>query len=189
MRDDDAQWFEQVKLALKNAGFSKHHIAQTCQLIAAILYLGNLEFTVDRGHDVNAAVVRNQNVLALVAEFFDPDGAADNRDDLAKTLYSLLSSLLNEKINEHFYWDNFVTFIGLFDLPWCQNLTSRSNSLDQFAINFANKRLHDFVQKKLFVMYAGLSTLITGSAENSKGAIWAQVDCDWETHYLRALKE
>jgi chitin synthase len=34
-------------LTLKNVGFSKRHVAQTCQLIAAILHLGNLEFTVD----------------------------------------------------------------------------------------------------------------------------------------------
>jgi chitin synthase len=48
MRGDDAQRFEQLKLALKNVGFSKCHVAQTCQLIAAILHLGDLEFTVDR---------------------------------------------------------------------------------------------------------------------------------------------
>jgi chitin synthase len=40
MCDDDAQRFEQLKLALKNVGFSKRHVAQTCELIAAILHLG-----------------------------------------------------------------------------------------------------------------------------------------------------
>jgi chitin synthase len=56
-------------LALKNVGFSKRHVAQTCQLIVAILHLGNLEFTVDRECDVDATVVCNQYVLALVAGF------------------------------------------------------------------------------------------------------------------------
>jgi myosin heavy subunit len=120
MRDDDTQRFEQLKLTLKNVGFSKRHVAQTCQLIAAILHLGNLKFTIDRGRDIDAAVVHNQDGLALVAKFLgvtpsaletalsyesklvkrelctvflDPYGAADNRDDLAKALYSMNTSM------------------------------------------------------------------------------------------------
>ena len=69
VRDDDAHRFEQLKVALKTIGLSKRHIAQTCQLIAAILHLGNLEFTIDRSRDVDAAVVRNTDILALVADF------------------------------------------------------------------------------------------------------------------------
>ena len=83
----------------------------------AILHLGNLEFTINRSHDVDAAVVRNTDTLALVADFLsgqpsafenvlsyttkmvkkepctvflNPDGASDNRDDLTKILYSLI---------------------------------------------------------------------------------------------------
>ncbi|KAG6369413.1 hypothetical protein JVT61DRAFT_14896 [Boletus reticuloceps] len=58
-----------LKMALKSVGLSKRHVAQTCQLVAAILHLGNMEFTIDCGRDVDAAVVRNVDVPDIVAKF------------------------------------------------------------------------------------------------------------------------
>ncbi|KAF8436595.1 hypothetical protein L210DRAFT_3632023 [Boletus edulis BED1] len=54
-------------MALKSVGLSKRHVAQTCQLIAAIL--GSIEFTIDCGRDMDAAVIRNGDVLGIVAGF------------------------------------------------------------------------------------------------------------------------
>jgi len=179
-RDEDTNRFDQLKVALKAIGLSKRHVAQTCQLLAAILHLGNLEFVLDKHRNEDAAVVRNADILEIVAEFLgvpsgeleavlsyktkmvkkelctiflDEEGAAANRDDLAKTLYSLLFAWLNESINQKLCRDDFTTFIGLFDLPGTQNLPQnaiRSNSLDQFCVNFANERLLNWTHKRIF---------------------------------------
>lgn len=79
----DAHRFEQLKVLLKSIGLSRWHVPQTCQLIAAILHLGNLEFTIDRSRGVDAAVVRNADALALAAEFL---GVQPSTLDLETTL-------------------------------------------------------------------------------------------------------
>ncbi|KAF8546245.1 P-loop containing nucleoside triphosphate hydrolase protein, partial [Imleria badia] len=86
----------------------------------------------------------------LCTVFLGSDGASDNRDDFAMTLYSLLFAWLNEHINQCLCLDNFDMFIGLFDLPGPQNMTSPPNSLNQFCINYANERLQNFIQKRMF---------------------------------------
>ncbi|KAH9017449.1 P-loop containing nucleoside triphosphate hydrolase protein [Lactarius hengduanensis] len=65
------------------------------------------------------------------------------------TLYSLLFSWLTST-STNASVATICDLIGLFDLPGSQNLTSRPNSLDQFCINFANERLQNFIQRKLF---------------------------------------
>ncbi|KAH9045953.1 glycosyltransferase family 2 protein [Lactarius hengduanensis] len=164
MRDDDAQRFEQLKAALKNVGFSKRHVAQTCQLIAAILHLGNLEFAIDRGRDVDAAVVRNQDTLALVADFLGVTPSA------LETALSYKTKLVKKELCTVFL-DRMVRLTTATIWPRrsilysFHGLTSTStnasvatiltsllapNSLDQFCINFANERLQNFIQRKLF---------------------------------------
>ncbi|KAL0061125.1 hypothetical protein AAF712_012045 [Marasmius tenuissimus] len=96
-RDNDSLRFEQLKVALKTIGFSKHHVAQTCQLLAAILHLGNLKFTVDR-HRNEACLSYKPKLVKkkMCTGFLDPDSASDNRDELTKSLYFLLFVWLNK---------------------------------------------------------------------------------------------
>ena len=177
---EDAARFNQLKQAFKAAGFSKRHVAQICQLVTAILHLGNLEFTIDHSRNADAAVVRNTDDLDIVSEFLgvhpdtlenvlsyrtklvkkdvctvflDVDGAASNRDDLARSLYSLLFSWIIEHINQHLCKDDFTTYIAILDLPGFQNLPStghRGNSVEQFCVNYLNERLQNWIFNKVF---------------------------------------
>ncbi|MCO5583292.1 hypothetical protein L7F22_037202 [Adiantum nelumboides] len=140
----DAAKFTRLKQAFKNVGLSKRHVASICQVLAAILHLGNLEFYQDRHRTQDSASIRNPEVLHICAEFLgitskaleesltyktkmiknevctillDADGAANNRDELAKSIYSLLFAWINEHLNEKLCRDDFDAFIGVFDLP------------------------------------------------------------------------
>lgn len=81
--------------------------------------------------DVDAVVVWNVDVLGIVYTVFLTQMVHGNRDDLSKTPYTLIFAWLNEHINQRLCRDDFDTFIGLFELPSPQNMTSRPNSLDQ----------------------------------------------------------
>lgn len=179
--DEDATRFEQLKAAFKAVGLSKRLVAQVCQLLAAILHLGNIDFVIDRGRNEEAAVVRDVDALETVAEFLavssstleatlsyrsrmikrelctvclDSEGAAANRDELARTLYSLLFTWLNEYLNQKLCRDDFDSFVGILDLPGPQNVAgaggARANSLDQLCVNYAQERLQNWVQRKIF---------------------------------------
>ncbi|CAH7687581.1 putative chitin synthase class V [Phakopsora pachyrhizi] len=180
----DAQRFIQLKQAFKAIGFPKKAVASTCQLLAAILHLGNLDFVDDKSRNSESASVANGAVLDVVASFLgvspevlesvltnqtrmvsgerctvflDAEGAALSRDDLAKTLYGLLFSWLNEIINQKLCRDDFTTFISFIDLPGTQNHIGRGlnqgegNNLDTFCFNLANERTYSFILNEIFV--------------------------------------
>lgn len=177
---DDTQRFEQLKQAFKTVGLSTRLVAQICQLLATILHIGNLQF-IDGGLTHEGAIVANLDVLHLVAEFLgvsqealgelfsfktvlmrkevcttflDPEQAEAVRDELARTLYSLLFSWLNEHINQKLCKDSFASFIAILDLPGSQNnagQTGGSNSVDQFCFNFANEKVHNWMLRRIHV--------------------------------------
>ncbi|CAN6648337.1 hypothetical protein TRVA0_023S00474 [Trichomonascus vanleenenianus] len=125
---DDKQRFKQLKTALKNLEFSRADIANICQILAAILHIGQVSFrsTGADGTNSNAIEVTNTDILSCIASFLgvradvlettlsyktvtigkdrvtlvlDQKGARENADELARALYTLLFAWIMEKIN------------------------------------------------------------------------------------------
>ncbi|GAA5998220.1 uncharacterized protein JCM10292_001051 [Rhodotorula paludigena] len=176
----DAVRFAQLKEAFKAVGFPKKAVASVCQVLAAILHLGNIDFHMDRNRNADSAVVKNAHVLELAAEFLgvdstdlesalvnkstlvggevcavflDVEGAAANRDDLAAALYGLVFSWVGEFLNEKLCRDDFATFISLVDFPGpVQQAGSHRDGLgvEAFCFNLASERLQGYMLEQLY---------------------------------------
>ncbi|KAI8353082.1 chitin synthase-domain-containing protein [Mortierella sp. GBAus27b] len=172
---DDVAEFANLKTALKVMGFQKKQVAQIFQLLAAVIHLGNLTFMEDSSHANDACVVRNVDTLIFVADilgvdpnalqltltyktkmiqnelcsvFLDVQGAEQQRDELAQALYSLLFSWIVEFLNVKLCHETPANFIGVVDMFGFQQYST--NGLDQFCVNYANERLHQFFLNQVF---------------------------------------
>ncbi|KAI8384891.1 chitin synthase-domain-containing protein [Radiomyces spectabilis] len=171
----DEEKFQSLKLALRSLGLGKRYQARIMQLLACLLHLGNLHF-VDDTTIQEAAFVKNVDILELVADFLgvDPralenvltyktqmikkdvttlilnaEQAALQRDQFIVALYSLLFTWIVEHINTKLCNDNIHNFIGILDMPGPHTYYSQA-SFDQFCVNFANERIHNYMLKQLF---------------------------------------
>ncbi|RKP37869.1 chitin synthase-domain-containing protein [Dimargaris cristalligena] len=176
---NDAVQFVDLCASMKSLGLNKKYQKQIFQLLSAILHLGNIQFVdlPDNHQAQEPCEIRNMDVLSLVAGllgidelalqgtltfktkmikrevctvFLDAQQARQQRDDLAKSLYSLLFSWIVEFLNTKLCKEDSQTsnFIGLLDLFGFQNLAS--NGFEQFLVNFANERLYYFTAHHIF---------------------------------------
>ncbi|KAL1916705.1 uncharacterized protein VTP21DRAFT_5409 [Calcarisporiella thermophila] len=179
MEAQDSILLEDLRAALKVCGIKSKNIAQIFQLLAAILHIGNLQFIDDvrsQQASQDACRVKNREVLDHVAMllgvstsklettltyklklihkelctvYLNAQAAAEQRDALARTLYSLLFSWLVESINTRLCVpDDPATFVAILDQFGYQNF--KTNTFEHFCFNMACERVQRFLQQHAF---------------------------------------
>lgn len=161
----------ELKTNLRALGVSKKTWQEMLHLLAGIVHLGNVQFTQEREQDMvtvkNPQVLENaaqflgldtkalENVLLyrtklikrdMTTMFVNAEQAAAQRDELARTLYSLLFTWIIEAINRKLCKSDFQNFIGIVDFPGgIQNSSSGGVALHAFNVQMANEKMHEFM--------------------------------------------
>ncbi|KAI9310276.1 chitin synthase-domain-containing protein [Dichotomocladium elegans] len=158
----------QLKADLKALGINKATWTHLIHILAAILYLGNIQFQAQAGKG-DEVIIRSpqdletaaqllgveprslENVLKyqtkliksdMVTIVLDAESAVYQRDALAQTLYSLVFTWIVEVINKRLCKATFENFVGLLDFP---GLDLGLSTFDQFCINFSNEKVHQYI--------------------------------------------
>ncbi|CAE5956910.1 unnamed protein product [Arabidopsis arenosa] len=164
----DAHDYLATRRAMDIVGISEKEQEAIFRVVAAILHIGNIDFT--KGKEVDSSVPKDEKSkfhLKTAAELLmcdlkaledalckrvmitpeevikrslDPQSAVTSRDGLAKTVYSRLFDWLVDKINKSIGQDaNSRSLIGVLDIYGFESF--KTNSFEQFCINFTNEKL------------------------------------------------
>eukprot|EP00268_Persea_americana_P053932 TRINITY_DN6144_c0_g1_i2.p1 TRINITY_DN6144_c0_g1~~TRINITY_DN6144_c0_g1_i2.p1 ORF type:complete len:1265 (-),score=311.33 TRINITY_DN6144_c0_g1_i2:689-4090(-) len=176
---NDADDYLATRKAMGIVGISEQEQEAIFRVVAAILHLGNIDFS--KGAESDSAVLKDEQSkfhLEMTAELLmcnsqsledalckrvmitreevitktlDPLGATVSRDGLAKTIYSRLFDWLVDKINVSIGQDpNSKYLIGVLDIYGFESFNS--NSFEQFCINFTNEKLQQHFNQHVFKM-------------------------------------
>ncbi|XP_052880606.1 myosin-1-like isoform X3 [Gossypium arboreum] len=192
---NDAEHFHIVKEALDIVHVSKEDQESVFAMLAAVLWLGNVSFTIiDNENHVEA--VQDESLIN-VAKLIGCDAAdlnlalstrkmrvgSDNivqkltlsqaietRDALAKSIYAGLFEWLVEQINKSLAVGKRLTgrSISILDIYGFESFDR--NSFEQFCINYANERLQQHFNRHLFKLEQ--------EEYIQDGIDWAKVDFD-----------
>ncbi|KAJ3070391.1 hypothetical protein HDU98_006595 [Podochytrium sp. JEL0797] len=179
-----------LRESLKSVGIGKRHQTQVFQLLAAILHLGNIAFVNDDGDKSEEPCrVKNQQQLSLVADllgvhpttletcltyktqvirkdkisvFLDAKGATEQRDSLARALYSVVLSYLVEQINnalcvtDESQWSHFIAVTDLPGSFYGGNQVGGDSgyAFQRLLVNYGNVKVENFMMEQVFVVPA-----------------------------------
>ncbi|CAH9146684.1 unnamed protein product [Cuscuta epithymum] len=175
----NAEEYVKTRRAMDIVGISNEEQEAIFRTLAAILHLGNIEFSPGKEHDSSAINDQKSNfhlemaanllmcdlkllvtslctrsiqtLEGIIIKALDCDAAAAGRDVLAKTIYAQLFDWLVEKINRSVGQDHKSRIkIGVLDIYGFECFVH--NSFEQFCINFANEKLQQHFNEHVFKM-------------------------------------
>ncbi|CAO3644561.1 unnamed protein product [Cunninghamella echinulata] len=149
-------------------------MVQLNQVLAAILFLGNITFIHDPVHPQDAALIKNMDTLSHVADllgvdtnalvntltyksklikrdittlFLDPIMASKQRDGLAQSLYTVLFTWIMEQINTKLSKQSSMahSWMALIDGWGPTTRVTESATLGNLFSNFVNEYLHQIM--------------------------------------------
>ncbi|KAI8557739.1 hypothetical protein RHMOL_Rhmol04G0033200 [Rhododendron molle] len=171
---DDAQKFQMLMEALDTVRICKEDQEQAFEMLAAVLWLGNISFhIIDNENHVEVVadeavssaarlmgctIQRLMSALSThriqagkdsVAKKLTLQQAIDRRDALAKFIYSSLFGWLIEEINKLLAMGKLHSgrSISILDIYGFESF--QKNSFEQFCINYANERLQQHFNRHL----------------------------------------
>ncbi|CAL5219117.1 g891 [Coccomyxa viridis] len=176
---DNAAEYKRTRRAMSLVGIPEQEQRAVFQTVAAVLHLGNVSFADGAEQDssqVPAGPARKHleaaaQLLGVPAEGLaralttrtrqttdgpivspiDAKAATDNRDSLAKTLYSRMFDWLVDKVNTSIGQDpNAVSLVGVLDIYGFEAF--KENDFEQFCINLANEKLQQHFNQHVFKM-------------------------------------
>ncbi|MED6156822.1 hypothetical protein PIB30_017982 [Stylosanthes scabra] len=175
----NAEEYVKTRRSMDIVGISHEDQEAIFRVLAAILHLGNIEFSPGKEHDSSAVTDdKSRFHMQMAAELFmcdvelllatlctrsiqtregniikalDCNAAVAGRDALAKTVYARLFDWLVDKINRSVGQDtNSQIQIGVLDIYGFECF--KDNSFEQFCINFANEKLQQHFNEHVFKM-------------------------------------
>ncbi|XP_077250914.1 myosin-8-like isoform X2 [Tasmannia lanceolata] len=176
---DDSKEYLATRRAMDVVGINYNEQDAIFRVVAAILHLGNIEFS--KGKEIDSSEPKDEDSwfhLRTAAELFmcdvkaledslckrviatrdetitkslDPESATQSRDALAKTVYSRLFDWLVTKINSSIGQDpDSKCLIGVLDIYGFESF--KTNSFEQFCINLTNEKLQQHFNQHVFKM-------------------------------------
>ncbi|KAG0457499.1 hypothetical protein HPP92_022656 [Vanilla planifolia] len=172
---NDAERFHSVMAAMKVVHINQQEQDYVYAMLAAVLWLGNISFTVidnenhvdvvtdEAAHTVSKLLGCDVQDLKLalsthkmiarkdtIVQKLTLSQAIDTRDALAKSLYASLFEWLVEQINKSLEVGKRRTgrSISILDIYGFESF--ERNSFEQFCINYANERLQQHFNRHLF---------------------------------------